>query len=226
MYTLGNIGSADSSPVVAFFAVGLLRLLLREPLAGAARGVALGLFTTYKPSLIAIPAAMDDPGRHAGGCSLDCAAAPRCCCLGSLATAGVNGLRLWMIQMKVFSTASPPRMTNHSPDQKYVDLEFFLQHPAGRKFLGGPSARTGHDRGGRGVPIYGVDLVAMPRARRSRMTRPTLSMGGRANLDADDQYLPRRSTTPLFFLVPPGRWSPRSLYARSKRRTGGAASYG
>ena len=95
-------------------------------------GVALGL-ATYKPSLIAIPAAMMILGAcwrmFAGLCG-----GSALLLLWSLATAGVNGLRLWMVQMKVFAGIAT---TNESIIRrtKYVDLNSFFSI-----LLGGSSA--------------------------------------------------------------------------------------
>ncbi len=95
-------------------------------------GVALGL-ATYKPSLIAIPAAM----MILGGCwkmFTGLCGGSVLLLLGSLATAGVNGLRLWMVQMKVFAGIAT---TNESIIRrtKYVDLNSFFSI-----LLGGNSA--------------------------------------------------------------------------------------
>jgi hypothetical protein len=130
MYTLETwIGGQLS--VVTFFAV-VLFICCFEKRWQVLAGVALGL-ATYKPSLIAIPAAMMVLGgcwrMFAGLCG-----GSVLLLLGSLATAGVNGLRLWMVQMKVFAGIAT---TNESIIRrtKYVDLNSFFTI-----LLGGGSA--------------------------------------------------------------------------------------
>ncbi|HTM14219.1 MAG TPA: glycosyltransferase family 87 protein [Bryobacteraceae bacterium] len=121
MYTLETwIGGQLS--VVTFFAVVLFVYCFenRWPLLA---GIALGL-ATYKPSLMAIPAAMMILGAcwrmFAGFCG-----GSGLLVLGSLATAGVSGLRWWMVQMKVFAGIAT---TNESIIRrtKYVDLNSFF----------------------------------------------------------------------------------------------------
>jgi hypothetical protein len=130
MYTLETwIGGQLS--VVTFFAV-VLFICCFEKRWQVLAGVALGL-ATYKPSLIAIPAAMMILGgcwrMFAGLCG-----GSVLLLFGSLATAGVNGLRLWMVQMKVFAGIAT---TNESIIRrtKYVDLNSFFAI-----LLGGSSA--------------------------------------------------------------------------------------
>src|SRR5579863_1702911 len=121
MFTLETwIGGQLS--VVTFFAVVLFVYFFENRwlvLAGAALGLA-----TYKPSLIAIPAAM----MILGGCwkmFTGLCGGSALLLLGSFATAGVNGLRLWTIQMKVFAGIAT---TNESIIRrtKYVDLNSFF----------------------------------------------------------------------------------------------------
>jgi hypothetical protein len=130
MYTLETwIGGQLS--VVTFFAV-VCFVCCFENRWQVLAGVALGL-VTYKPSLIAIPVAM----MILGGCwrmFTGLCGGSVLLLLGSLATAGVNGLRLWMVQMKVFAGIAT---TNESIIRrtKYVDLNSFFSI-----LLGGNSA--------------------------------------------------------------------------------------
>jgi Glycosyltransferase family 87 len=133
MFTLETwIGGQLS--VVTFFAVVLFVYCFENhwlPIAGVALGLA-----TYKPSLMAIPAAMMILGgcwkMFAGFCG-----GSVLLLLGSLATGGVNGLRLWMVQMKVFAGIAT---TNESIIRrtKYVDLNSFFAI-----LLGGSPAQRG-----------------------------------------------------------------------------------
>lgn len=121
MYTLETwIGGQLS--VIAFFAVVLFISCFekRRPLVA---GLALGL-ATYKPSLMAIPLAM----MLASGCWRMMAGfcgSSALLVLGSVATAGVSGFRLWMVRMKVFAAIAT---TNEAilRRTKYVDLNSFF----------------------------------------------------------------------------------------------------
>jgi len=121
MYTLETwIGGQLS--VLGFFAV-VLFICCFEKRWPVLAGLALGL-ATYKPSLVAIPVAMMIVGgcwrMLAGLCS-----SSALLILGSLATAGVDGFRLWMVQMNVFTAIAT---TNESIIRrtKYVDLNSFF----------------------------------------------------------------------------------------------------
>jgi hypothetical protein len=121
MFTLETwIGGQLS--VVTFFAV-VCFVQCFEKRWQVLAGVALGL-ATYKPSLIAIPAAM----MIVGGCWRMLAglgAGSALLILGSVATAGVDGYRLWIDRMKVFSAIAT---TNEAVLRrtKYVDLNSFF----------------------------------------------------------------------------------------------------
>lgn len=121
MFTLETWIGGQLSVVTFFAAVCFVYCFENRWLVLA--GVALGL-ATYKPSLIAIPAAMMILGAcwrmFAGLCGSSVLLL-----LGSLVTAGVNGLRLWMVQMKVFAGIAT---TNESIIRrtKYVDLNSFF----------------------------------------------------------------------------------------------------
>jgi hypothetical protein len=121
MYTLETWMGGQLSVVTFFAVVCFVYCFENRWMVGA--GLALGL-ATYKPSLIAIPAAMMILGAcwrmFAGLCG-----GSALLLLGSLATAGVNGLRLWMVQMTVFAGIAT---TNESIIRrtKYVDLNSFF----------------------------------------------------------------------------------------------------
>ena len=129
MYTLETWMGGQLS-VVTFFAVALFVYCFEKRWLVLA-GVALGL-ATYKPSLIAIPAAMMILGAcwrmFAGLCG-----GSALLLLGSLATAGVNGFRLWMIQMKVFAGIATTNETIIRRT-KYVDLNSFFSILLGGSF--------------------------------------------------------------------------------------------
>jgi hypothetical protein len=121
MYTLETwIGGQLS--VLGFCAVVLFLCCFekRWPLLA---GLALGL-ATYKPSLVAIPAAAMILGgcwRMLAGLSVSSALV----ILGSIATAGVDGLWLWIMRLRVFSayaTSNEPILRR----TKYVDLNSFF----------------------------------------------------------------------------------------------------
>jgi hypothetical protein len=121
MYTLETwIGGQLS--VIGFFAVVLFLCCFekRWPLLA---GLALGL-ATYKPSLVAIPAAV----MLLGGCwrmFAGLSASSALMILGSIATAGVNGFWLWILRLRVFSayaTSNEPILRR----TKYVDLNSFF----------------------------------------------------------------------------------------------------
>jgi hypothetical protein len=86
-------------------------------------GLALGL-ATYKPSLVAIPAAV----MLLGGCwrmFAGLSASSALMILGSIATAGANGFWLWILRLRVFSayaTSNEPILRR----TKYVDLNSFF----------------------------------------------------------------------------------------------------
>ena len=121
MYTLETwIGGQLS--VIGFFAVVLFLCCFEKRwplLAGLALGVA-----TYKPSLVAIPAAVMLLGgcwRMLAGLSVSSALI----ILGSIATAGVNGFWLWILRLRVFSAyaiSNEPILRR----TKYVDLNSFF----------------------------------------------------------------------------------------------------
>jgi alpha-1,2-mannosyltransferase len=121
MYTLETwIGGQLS--VIGFFAV-VLFISCFERRWPVLAGLALGL-ATYKPSLMAIPLAM----MLVGGCWRMLAGfgiSSTLLVLGSIATAGVNGFRLWVVRMKVFAAIAT---TNESilRRTKYVDLNSFF----------------------------------------------------------------------------------------------------
>ncbi len=121
MYTLETwIGGQLS--VIGFLAVVLFICCFekRWPLVA---GLALGL-ATYKPSLVAIPAAVMLLGgcwRMLGGLSISSALM----ILGSIATAGVHSFELWIVRLRVFSayaTSNEPILRR----TKYVDLNSFF----------------------------------------------------------------------------------------------------
>ncbi len=121
MYTLETwIGGQLS--VIGFLAIVLFLCCFekRWPLVA---GLAFGL-ATYKPSLVAIPAAVMILGgcwRMLAGLSVSSALM----ILGSIATAGVNGLWLWIMRLRVFSAYAT---SNESilRRTKYVDLNSFF----------------------------------------------------------------------------------------------------
>ncbi len=121
MYTLETwIGGQLS--VVGFFAV-VLFLCCFEKRWPVVAGLALGL-TTYKPSLMAIPAAV----MILGGCwhmlaGLSISSAMMI--LGSVATSGVNGFWMWILRLRVFSAyaTSNEAILRRT---KYVDLNSFF----------------------------------------------------------------------------------------------------
>ncbi|MDP9115255.1 MAG: DUF2029 domain-containing protein [Acidobacteriota bacterium] len=86
-------------------------------------GLALGL-ATYKPSLVAIPAAM----MLLGGCwrmLAGLSGSSALMLLGSSAASGVNGLWLWILRLRVFgayATSNEPILRR----SKYVDLNSFF----------------------------------------------------------------------------------------------------
>jgi len=121
MYTLETwIGGQLS--VIGFFAV-VLFLCCFEKRWPVLAGLALGL-ATYKPSLVAIPAAVMILGgcwRMLAGLSMSSGLM----ILGSIATAGVDGLWLWLLRLRVFSAYA---ISNESilRRTKYVDLNSFF----------------------------------------------------------------------------------------------------
>ncbi len=121
MYTLETwIGGQLS--VLGFCAV-VLFLCCFEKRRPVIAGLALGL-ATYKPSLVAIPAAVMILGgcwRMLAGLSVSSALM----ILGSIATAGVNGWWLWVMRLKVFSAYAT---SNESilRRTKYIDLNSFF----------------------------------------------------------------------------------------------------
>ena len=121
MFTLETwIGGQLS--VIGFFAV-VLFLCCFEKRWPRVAGLALGL-ATYKPSLVAIPAAVMLLGgcwRMLAGLSVGSALM----ILGSFTTAGVNGFWLWILRLRVFSayaTSNEPILRR----TKYVDLNSFF----------------------------------------------------------------------------------------------------
>jgi len=121
MYTLETwIGGQLS--VIGFFAVVLFLCSFekRWPLLA---GLGLGL-ATYKPSLVAIPAAVMLLGgcwRMLAGLSVSSALM----ILGSIATAGVNGFWLWILRLRVFSLYATSNVAILRRT-KYVDLNSFF----------------------------------------------------------------------------------------------------
>ncbi len=121
MYTLETWVGGQLS-VVGFFAV-VLFLCCFEKRWPVLAGLALGL-ATYKPSLVAIPAAV----MLLGGCwrmLAGLSASSALMILGSIAAAGVDSLWLWIMRLRVFgvyatSNESILRRT------KYVDLNSFF----------------------------------------------------------------------------------------------------
>ena len=195
--------------VVTFFAV-ILFVCCFEKRWEVLAGVALGL-ATYKPSLIAIPAAMMILGgcwrMFAGLCG-----GSVLLLLGSLATAGVNGLRLWMVQMKVFAGIAT---TNESIIRrtKYVDLNSFFTI-----LLGGGSA----ERVLATLAAAGAFLILAWTWWRNRgqshevqryLWGATLTWTLLINI-----YAPVYDT---ILLIPAGALVARSLYGRSKREQAG-----
>ena len=121
MYTLETWMGGQLS-VIGFLAVVLFLFCLekRWPLVA---GLALGL-ATYKPSLVAIPAAVMIVGgcwRMLAGLSMSSALM----ILGSIGTAGVEGLALWIARLRVFSAfaTSNEAILRRT---KYVDLNSFF----------------------------------------------------------------------------------------------------
>jgi alpha-1,2-mannosyltransferase len=121
MFTLETwIGGQLS--VLSFFAV-VLFIYCFERRWPVWAGLALGL-ATYKPSLVAIPAAV----MIVGGCwrmLAGLSAGSALMILGSIATAGVNGFWLWIARLRVFSTfaTSNEAILRRT---KYVDLNSFF----------------------------------------------------------------------------------------------------
>jgi len=121
MYTLETWMGAQLS-VLAFFAVVVFICCFekRWPLLA---GLALGM-ATYKPSLMAIPAAV----MLVAGCWKMLAGfgiSSTLLVLGSIATGGVKVLQLWMVRMKVFAAIAT---TNEAilRRTKYVDINSFF----------------------------------------------------------------------------------------------------
>ncbi len=208
MYTLETwIGGQLS--VVGFFAVVLFVYCFEKRwlmLAGLAFGLA-----TYKPSLIAIPAAMMILGAcwrmFAGLCG-----GSVLLLLGSLATAGVNGLRLWMVQMKVFAGIATTNETIIRRT-KYVDLNSFFSI-----LLGGSSVERGIATLAAAAAFLFMGWTWW-RARQQSHDVQRYLWGGHADLDADDQYL--RAGLRHHPSGPARRLVARSLYGRSKREQAG-----
>jgi alpha-1,2-mannosyltransferase len=208
MFTLETwIGGQLS--VVTFFAVALFVYCFERRWLVLA-GVALGL-ATYKPSLIAIPAAMMILGgcwrMFAGLCG-----GSVLLLLGSFATAGVNGLRLWMVQMKVFAGIATTNETIIRRT-KYVDLNSFFSI-----LLGGSSA----ERAIAALAAAAAFLLlgwTWWRAREEShevqryLWAATLSWTLMINI-----YAPVYDT---ILLIPAGALVARSLYGRSKREQAG-----
>jgi hypothetical protein len=121
MYTLETwIGGQLS--VIGFFAV-VLFLCCFEKRRPVLAGLALGL-ATYKPSLIAIPAAV----MVLGGCwrmLAGLSASSALMMLGSIATAGVDGLWVWIMRLRVFSLYATSNVAILRRT-KYVDLNSFF----------------------------------------------------------------------------------------------------
>jgi hypothetical protein len=121
MYTLETwIGGQLS--VVGFFAV-VLFLCCFEKRWPVLAGLALGL-ATYKPSLVAIPAAV----MILGGCwrmLAGLSASSALLMLGSIAAAGVNGLWVWIMRLRVFSLYATSNVAILRRT-KYVDLNSFF----------------------------------------------------------------------------------------------------
>ena len=121
MYTLETwIGGQLS--VIGFLAI-VLFLICFEKRWLLVAGLALGL-ATYKPSLVAIPAAVMILGgcwRMLAGLSIS----SLLMILGSIATAGANGLWLWIMRLRVFSlyATSDVAILRRT---KYVDLNSFF----------------------------------------------------------------------------------------------------
>jgi hypothetical protein len=208
MYTLETWMGGQLSVVTFFAVVCFVYCFENRWLVGA--GLALGL-ATYKPSLIAIPAAMMILGAcwrmFAGLCGGS--ALPL---LRSLATAGVSGLRLWMAQMRVFASIAT---TNESIIRrtKYVDLNSFFSI-----LLGGSSAAR--------------VLAILSAAAAFLLLGWTWWRLGRSSHDVQ-RYLWGATLTwtlminiyaPVYdtiLLVPAGALVARSLYGRSKREQAG-----
>jgi hypothetical protein len=208
MFTLETwIGGQLS--VVTFFAVVLFVYCFENRwlvLAGAALGLA-----TYKPSLIAIPAAMMILGgcwrMFAGLCG-----GSVLLLLGSFATAGVNGLRLWMVQMKVFAGIAT---TNESIIRrtKYVDLNSFFAI-----LLGGGSVERAIATLAAASAFLLLGWTWWRSRRRSHEVQrylwgATLTWTLMINI-----YAPVYDT---ILLIPAGALVARSLYGQSKREQAG-----
>jgi len=173
-------------------------------------GVTLGL-ATYKPSLIAIPAAMMILGgcwrMFAGLCGGSAALL-----VGSLATAGLNGLRSWIIQMKVFAGIATTNETIIRRT-KYVDLNSFFSI-----LLGGSS-------GARAVASLAAAAaflllgLAWWRSRRQSHTVQRYLWGATLTWTLMiNIYAPVYDT---ILLIPAAALVGRSLYGRSKREQAG-----
>jgi len=121
MYTLETWIGGQLSVVTFFVVVVFIYYFEKRWLVFA--GAALGL-ATYKPSLIAIPAAM----MILGGCwrmFTGLCGGSALLLIGSFATAGANGLRLWAVQMKVFAGIATANQSIIRRT-KYVDLNSFF----------------------------------------------------------------------------------------------------
>jgi len=108
--------------VITFFVVVLFVYCFENRWLALA-GLALG-FASYKPSLIALPAAV----MILGGCwrmfaGLGCSTALMV--LASIATAGTNGFWLWIVRLRAFGSLAT---SNEAvlPRTKYVDLNSFF----------------------------------------------------------------------------------------------------
>ena len=208
MFTLETwIGGQLS--VVTFFAVALFVYCFENRWLALA-GVALGLLT-YKPSLIAIPAAM----MILGGCwrmfSGLCGSSVLLL-LGSFATAGVSGLRLWVAQMKVFAGIATTNETIIRRT-KYVDLNSFFSI-----LLGGSStARAVATLAATAAFVFMGWIWWRARRQSHDVQRylwgATLTWTLMINI-----YAPVYDT---ILLIPAGALIARSLYFRSKREQAG-----
>ena len=108
--------------VIAFFIVVVFIYCLEHRWLALA-GLALG-FATYKPSLMAIPAAV----MILGGCwrmLMGLGGSAALMVLASIATAGVNGFWLWILRLRAFGSLATSN-ASILPRTKYVDLNSFF----------------------------------------------------------------------------------------------------
>jgi hypothetical protein len=108
--------------VITFFAVVLFVYCFENRWLALA-GLALG-FASYKPSLIALPAAV----MLLGGCwrmLAGLSASTALMVVASIATAGINGFWLWILRLRAFGSLATGN-ADFLPRTKYIDLNSFF----------------------------------------------------------------------------------------------------